>query len=234
MLLRSADGGFEEEAGSPFATGSGPTQLTAADFDRDGRLDLASANFASDDVSVLLRQAAGGFAEENGSPIRVGTDPVSPAAADFNGDGRPDLAVTNQGSDDVTVLLRRAGGGFVEHPASPFAAGDGPYGLASGDFDDDGRTDLAATNEHSSDVTILLGGAGGGFAAAPFSPLSVGRGPLQLAAADLDGDHRADLAIPNSDDGTVSVLLQRRAAPPVPVGRPGPVVPPGARIPARR
>ena len=224
VLLRRPGGGFQEEDGSPFAAGSGPTQLAAADFDADGRLDLAATNLVSDDVTILLRRAAGGFAPEAGSPVGVGADPVSPAVGDFNNDALPDLAVTNEAADTVTVLERRAAGGFVEQAGSPYPAGDGPYGLAAADLDDDGRTDLAVSNENAAQVTILRGVAGGGFAAAPFSPLPVGRVPLQLAAADLDGDHRTDLAVPNNADGTVSVLHQRAAATPPPRNLTQPVI----------
>ena len=75
-------------------------------------------------------------------------------------------------------------------------------------------------------MTVLLGAAGGGFAAAPFSPLAVGGAPLQLEAVDLDGDLRTDLAVPNNADGTVSILLQRRGrAGPDPAGWSGHVLP---------
>jgi hypothetical protein len=209
ILLRQPGGGFAEEAGSPFVTGTAPTQLAADDFNEDGRRDLAAANFGSGDVTILLRQADGGFEQEGGSPIPVGTHPVSPVAGDFNGDTLPDLAVTNEGSDTVTVLLRRPAGGFTESPGSPFAAGDSPYGLAAGNFGCDDRTDLAITNEHSGNVTILLGAADGAFTPAPFSPLPAGPTPLQFAAVDLNNDQLTDLAVPNYANGAVSILLQR-------------------------
>jgi hypothetical protein len=209
ILLRQPGGGFAEEAGSPFVTGGAPTQLAAADFNNDGLRDLATANFGSSDVTILLRQPSGGFEQEPGSPIAVGTHPVSPVVGDFNGDTLPDLAVTNEGSDSVTVLLRQATGGFVEAPGSPVPAGDSPYGLVAGKFGCDDQTDLAVSDEHSGNVTILLGAGDGAFVPAPFSPLPVGRLPLQLTAADLNHDRLTDLAVPNNTDGTVSILLQR-------------------------
>jgi hypothetical protein len=209
ILLRQPGGGFAEEAGSPVVTGGAPTQLAAADFNNDGLRDLATANFGSGDVTILLRQPSGGFEQEPGSPISVGTHPVSPVVGDFNGDTLPDLAVTNEGSDSVTVLLRQPGGGFVEAPGSPLPAGDSPYGLVAGNFGCDAQTDLAVTNEHSGNVTILLGAGDGTFTPAAFSPLPVGQLPLQLTAADLNHDRLTDLAVPNNTDGTVSILLQR-------------------------
>jgi hypothetical protein len=213
ILLRQPGGGFAEEAGSPVVTGGAPTQLAAADFNDDGLRDLATANFGTGDVTILLRQPSGGFEQEAGSPISVGTHPVSPVAGDFNGDSLPDLAVTNEGSDSVTVLLRQPGGGFVEAAGSPLPAGDSPYGMVAGNFGCDAQTDLAVTNEHSGNVTILLGAGDGTFAPAPFSPLPVGRLPLQLTAADLNHDRLTDLVVPNNTDGTVSILLQRCAYP---------------------
>ena len=94
----------------------------AADFNADGRPDLATSNLNAGSVTVLLRQPGGGFASE-AAAIPVGTSAEGIDAADFNGDGLPDIAVAVLGTKTVNVLLRQAGGGFAAEPPIPVGAG---------------------------------------------------------------------------------------------------------------
>src|SRR3954452_8365513 len=75
--------------GSPYVTGgSAPYDVDVADFNADGRLDIAAMNGDSGTVSVFLRQPGGGFAQETGSPFTVGGGLSNAVVGDFNGDGR--------------------------------------------------------------------------------------------------------------------------------------------------
>ena len=104
-------------------------------------------------VNVLLRNATNdGFTAE--APIPVGAGALGLATADFNADGRPDLAVTSNTAGTVTVLLRQAGGGFAADGA-PLAA-PGANGVAAGDFNGDGKPDLAASNDQANTLTVFL------------------------------------------------------------------------------
>ncbi len=82
--------------------------------------------------------------------------PLGVAVGDFNGDGIADLAVANFSSNDVSILLGDGSGGFAPAPGSPVAVGDGPYGVAVGDFNGDGIADLAVANNSATTVNILL------------------------------------------------------------------------------
>jgi len=86
-----------------YAAGNGPTSIAVADFNIDGRPDLAVADQTGNAVSILLGTGAGVFTPILELP--VGTSPVSIVTGDFNGDGKPDIAVANNGSDDVSVIL---------------------------------------------------------------------------------------------------------------------------------
>src|SRR5215472_129092 len=90
-----------------------------------------------------------------GRDFGAGTNPYSVAVGDFNGDGKPDFAVANSGSNNVSVLLGNGDGSF--QAAQNFGAGSGPVSVAVGDFNCDGVEDLAVANGNSNNVSVLLG-----------------------------------------------------------------------------
>ena len=154
VLLGNGDGTFQNQV--RYAAGAYPISIVAGDFNGDGRTDLAVANQGSgnSDVSVLLGNGDGTF--QNQVRYAAGAYPISIVAGDFNGDGRTDLAVANQGSgnSDVSVLLGNGDGTFQNQVR--YAAGALPISVVAGDFNGDGRTDLAVANYKSNDVSVLL------------------------------------------------------------------------------
>ncbi len=195
VLLGNGAGGFTAAPGSPFAAGPGPASVAVADFNGDGKPDLAIADYGGNNVTVLLGDGTGRFAAAPSSPFPAGSQPYSVAVGDFNSDGKPDLAIANYNSNNVTVLLGDGTGGFAAAPGSPFPAGSQPYSVAVGDFNGDGKPDLAIANVASGDVTVLLGSGTGGFTAAPGSPFAVGSYPESVAVADFNNDGKLDLAV---------------------------------------
>ncbi len=135
-----------------FPAGNGPQLVTTADFNQDGHLDLAVANFYSDDVSVLLGNGLGSFRGAVSFP--AGDRLLSVTAADFNEDGHLDLAVASFLSDDVSVLLVDGLGSFGG--AVSFPAGNSPSSVTTADFNEDGHVDLGAANILSDNVTVYL------------------------------------------------------------------------------
>lgn len=161
-------------------------------------------------ISLVLVGAAGAAdpSYAPGEALATGRNPTSFEAADINGDGHPDLAIANQGSDDVTVLLGDGAGRFNAASGSPVAVGDGPVAMATADLNRDGKADLAVANNGSKDAAVLLGRGAGGFGPAPGSPIQLGASPGDVAAADLNGDGNVDLAFTAwQDTWRVAVLL---------------------------
>jgi hypothetical protein len=210
ILLGNGDGTFG--AKNDFNTSAGPRGIVAADFNRDGALDLAVADETAGKVVVLLGNGNGTFGPKDDFNVNVA--PVSLTVGDFDEDGILDLAVANSGSGNVSVLLGKEDGTFAAK--TDFNVGTSPSSIAAGDWDGDGKLDLAVTNAGDDNVSILFGDGAGGFSsvlANSFgSPFTVGDAPSALAAGDFNRDGKLDLAVANENDNNVSILLN--AAPP--------------------
>ncbi|MEO7197798.1 MAG: VCBS repeat-containing protein, partial [Solirubrobacterales bacterium] len=155
----------------------------------------------------------------------AGNTPSSVAVGDFDGNGNQDLAVTNQSTGKVTILLGDGTGNFTVPASSPESVGSQPTSVAVGDFGGDGNEDLAVTNSSGNTVTILLGDGTGDFSEPATSPEVVaGLQAFAVAVGDFDEDGDDDLAVANQGSENASILLNR--APPPPVPPPPPAVPP--------
>jgi hypothetical protein len=215
QIVRGQGGGGFTLESAVLPTGTNPRSIAAADFDGVGGTDLAITNNASSSVTILLRQGAS-FTQETGSPFTVGASPQTILSRDFNGDGRPDLVFPTSGDDHVGLLLRQPGGGFANAPGSPFGVGDAPVGIASADFNSDGLPDLVTSNQGSSNASVLLRTGAGGFVPDPSSPVATDTGATGVAAADVNADGLADIAVANYTDNSVSILLNTTPPPPSP------------------
>jgi hypothetical protein len=168
-----------------YPVGADIRSVAVADFDGDGRPDLAVANADSSSVSVLTNVGRGGPGVNN--TYTVGTFPLSVAAADFTGDGKPDIITADDSSGTVSLLRNNGTGGFV--PGGTLNIGGGPVDLAVGDFNNNGTLDVAVAV--GSGVSVLLGNGQGGFAA----PIFLQGGADKIIAADFNNDGKLDLAL---------------------------------------
>jgi hypothetical protein len=183
----------------------GAGSVAVGDLNGDRRLDVAVTSGRSK-VSVLLNHGHGRFPTKRA--YQVGRTPVSVAIGDVNGDRKPDLAVANLGAWTVSVLLNRGGGRYG--PKQDYATGQEPLEVVIRDLNGDGKPDLATANfgdENSDDpkptISVLLGSGDGRFDTRVDYPAP--ERPWGIAAGDLNGDGRADVAV--AEGGEVSVFL---------------------------
>ena len=140
-------------------------------------------------------------------PVGKGPGPI--AVADLNHDGKPDIVVANEQSENLSVLLGDGKGHFRPSPGSPFPVGHLPNDIAIGDFNGDGNLDLVIPNHQTPYVTVLLGDGKGGFRPAPHSPFASQSYPHPhgVAAADFNGDGKLDVVIDSWGNNRVLLLL---------------------------
>jgi tetratricopeptide (TPR) repeat protein len=203
------------QLGPPRTTApASPPAIASAALTSSGFHDLLITDPTTNEVIVLLSNGDGTFTAATGSPISVGKEPSAIVTADFNADGNQDFAVTNFTDSTVSLFNGNGMGGFTQATTSPITlptASQNPVGMVLGDFNADGITDLAVLTSNNAptlpgNVVVFLGGANETFTPAG-TATTVGKGPVAIAAGDLNADGRTDLAVVNQVDNSVSVLL---------------------------
>jgi hypothetical protein len=202
-----------------FSTGFSPdpdnSTIVVADFNGDHKLDLAASNPATDgsgpgSVAILLGNGNGTF--QTATSIQAGPNPASLAAADFNDDGKTDLAAASQSSAIISVLTGNGNGTFGT-PVSYATGGDSqsiPSSILAVDLNNDGHPDLAVANRGyvsvaNSSISALLN-TGGSFSQSSVTPLPLPLLPDYLAAADLNHDSNLDLIAVSQNASGMIVL----------------------------
>ncbi|HYY96905.1 MAG TPA: FG-GAP-like repeat-containing protein, partial [Pyrinomonadaceae bacterium] len=199
VLFGNGDATFQQKTfalpvPNPFSFAHSSRVLVAADLNRDGRLDLIEAGSSTDingttfSINVLSNNGGRDFTLLPATSLQ--SLPHSVRAADFNGDGKPDLVVASD-TAPLSIFLGKGDGTFAA-PSNINLTGN-PGWVAVGDFNGDGKLDLAAHIGVGGTVNVLLGNGDGTFQ----TPITFNAPGSVLVAADFNGDGKLDLAVLN-------------------------------------
>jgi len=203
VRLGNGDGSFG--ARLDYSVGLAPEGVALGDFNGDGNLDIVTASHTSNTVSVLRGAANGTFSGR--VDFAAGPGPYGVTARDLNSDGILDLVVADNSSPQVSVLMGQGSGGvgngLFASPVSYTIAGLG-IAVATGDFNGDGKVDLAATANFNG-TSVLLGNGDGTFQSAV--TYDTGAQATFVVVRDFDGDGKQDLAVTNTNFGGIAIVL---------------------------
>jgi len=210
LLNTGSSGNISFAAKADFITGLHPYYVVIGDIDGDGKPDLSIANINDNSVSVLRNTSTLGvisFASK--VDFTTGTNPNSISIGDIDGDGKPDLAVANENSSSVSVLLNTSSPGTINFATKVDFITTGPviYSVSLGDIDGDGKPDMAVANTTSNSVSVFLNTSTvGSISFAAKIDFTTGTSPESISIGDIDGDGKPDLIVANDDSYSVSVF----------------------------
>ncbi|CAF1259931.1 unnamed protein product [Rotaria sordida] len=168
-------------------------------------MDLAIANYGTNNVGILLGTSNSTFANQITFSTGPNSHPYSLAVGHLNDDAKLDIAIANYGNNSVGVLLGHGNGAFMSQMTYSLSAAS-PYSIGIGDFNNDNRMDLVVTNNGTNNTALLVGYGNGTFA----SPKMYSTGSsssISIAIGDLNRDNRLDIVIINNDTSTISIML---------------------------
>ena len=191
-----------------YPVGMEPKAVAVADFNNDGKNDLATVNRSANNVSILLGDGAGNFgAATNFSTGATFSEPFALAVGDFNNDGKTDVVVSKPNVGSISLLLGNGSGGLGA--PTNFSVGENPGTFGVGDFNGDNKSDLAVADPgfNNGGVYILLGNGTGSFGSP--AKFTAGSRPRYIAVADFNRDNKSDLAVANVgfNFNKISILL---------------------------
>ena len=205
ILLGNGTGSFTV-TGPAITVGTQPVTAEIGDYNNDTKQDLAVTNQISNNMHILLGNGDGTFSNASGSPITVGSSPRAVVKGYFNGDNNLDLAVSNGGSNNLSILLGNGNGTFSPASGSPLAGGGAPFQTVVAKFNNDNHFDLAVANIGEGTVRIYLGDGNGGFTQFG-SAISSGQFTSYIALGHFNADANIDMAVTNRVSNNMIILL---------------------------
>ncbi len=202
-----------------FTSSTNPRDVVLADLDGDGKLDIAAPNASVHTVSVFRNTTIPGDIDANSFTaaqdfFSAGSAPNGVAAGDIDGDGKIDLAISDQTTHTVSVFRNTNTAGTNDASsfagAVSFAIGNTAMPPTLADLDGDGKLDMAVSSFGTDQVGVFRNtSTSGTINASTFATrvdYTTGDGPQKIAAGDLDGDGKPELVVENQVGSTVSIF----------------------------
>jgi hypothetical protein len=207
VFFGHGNGTFSNQTAFSTGIGSKPYSIAIGDFNNDNQLDIAIANYGSNNFGILLGYVNGTFFSQLTYFTGDGSVPIFIAVGDFSNDNRSDIIVANYGADNVGAFLGEVSESFLNLPAYSTGFSSQPSSIAVGDFDNDTRLDVVVANNGTDNVMVLFGSGYGTFISQTTYSTGYGSHPCWVAVGDFNNDSRLDIVVANSGTNNVGIFI---------------------------
>ena len=192
------------------SVGTQPFWITTGDFDRDGKLDIATANNAGNSITIIPNNSTGPGNINVGTPITLSLPGGGRSVEPIEINGKLDLVTTNFNNGTLSIFQNTSTPGNISFNSTPstinLATGSAPNAIAIGDFNNDGLPDIAASSFNTGNIYLMLNQGNGTFSSPTTIPVTGVSNTVDLIAGDFNGDGNTDLAVVGSTTNNVAVL----------------------------
>lgn len=206
IFLAHSHDNFSEQRTYPTGSNSLPCSVTIDDFNNDKYLDIAVANYGTNNIGIFLGYGNGSFANF----ITISLAPSRPrfiSTAHFNNDNQVDIAVVNDGTDSIGILLGYGNASFHNYQTYSTGYDSSPSSLVVGDFNNDSHLDIAVTNSGTNYIRIFLGIGNGSFEYQQLYSTALGSNPSSISAGDFNQDQHLDIVVSNNGTGNIEIFF---------------------------
>ena len=182
-----------------------PFNIITEDFNDDANLDVAVVNYQNDSFSVFFGDGMGGFSTQQ--VFTTGDSPIALTSGDYDGDGNIDLIVATENDMTISVFLGDGSGIFALYGTHYLGLEYHPFSIQKADFNNDQKLDVVVGSGYYPFVGVMLGDGAGGFGSLHNFTTGNSGERFTIATDDFNKDGNEDIAVPNTDDNTISVLL---------------------------
>jgi hypothetical protein len=181
-------------ATSTSSTGPRPDSVAVGDFNKDGNPDIVAASLIGGTLCVVETAANGAFLVADRIQLAANSTPTSVVVADFNKDGKPDVATTSNSTDEVAVARGDGLGGFLAPVRQTTGNLSAPWALVAVDLNGDQAPELVVLNDGTNNMSVLTNNGSGSFTSNNGQSIGVCQSPVAIAAGEINGDLKNDIA----------------------------------------
>ncbi|CAF1562361.1 unnamed protein product [Rotaria sp. Silwood1] len=207
ILIGNHNGSFQTPITYSTGYDSFPYSLAIGDFDKDNQLDIAVANYGTNNIRIFMGYFNRTFASEQSYTLDHNSNPSAIVLADLNNDHQLDMIVANYGTGNLGIFLGHYNGTFTKQIKYLIGSKSRPQFLSVGYFDKNNYLDVVVVDSENNQIHVLLGCGNGSFCTLTTHDLISGSSPMMAAIADFDNDNQSDIAITNYGTNYIIVAM---------------------------